>query len=181
MICFLIWLFRSLASEILPSIAFHELLQVQLPIIVLVNSLENVNYFSWKVENGFFPLLHLGKTKRNLLVATCPAHFENLLGALPCACNGLWVPILVVPDHTFKHFSMLHFGRQCSSPGLTPSMLSRVSMMTHISSISITPLLSISYNRKDHRSFSSSDDGRPMWLSPPRFSHLWFCLLRRWP
>ena len=114
-ICFLIWLFRSLAIEILPGIAFHELLQVQLPIIVLVNSLENVHYFSWILVDSWrwvVSITSLGiKIKTKLSVATCLAHFENLLSALPRACNGLWVPILVVSDHTFKHFSMLPFGQ----------------------------------------------------------------------
>ena len=44
-----------------------------------------------------------------------------------------------------------------SSPGFTPSIQSRVSMMAAISSMSITPLLSISYKRKAHFSLSSSE------------------------
>ena len=98
---------------------------------------------------------------------------------LAMVCGFPFSSYRITPSNIFQ--CIVAFWSFCNSPGLTPSMLSRVSMMTHISSISITPLLSISYNRKDHRSFSSSDDGRPMWISLPRFSHLWFCLLRRWP
>ena len=101
-----------------PGIGFHELLKLQLPIIILVNCLRSVKIIKSlsgianNIQMYSLACKHNVSRHINLIrhfcfeavVKICFSHFENLFSPLSRARNGLWIPILVITDHSFWDF-----------------------------------------------------------------------------
>ena len=100
---------------------------------------------------------HIGDTNwvKSLWLCCCSFFSLQNLAYLPkCNPRSQWW----LPSSITRYFGVPRTTspKYVCQPGFTPSMQSRVSMMAAISSMSITPLLSMSYNRNAHFNLSSS-------------------------